>query len=405
LAKGYRFNFYQGGLVSQPALKVVESAFFTKEVELWSDASENESYSLHYAISFPYGIRPEIPAFFIQRFSQNSDVVLDPFCADGAVALEANLRGRLAYFSDLNPLSLRLARAKVEASDITDVTLRLQQINLRRPINVKLFDEVFSPFFDLDTFRELVNLRHFVHENADRTSRFIELIALSLLHGHSAGYFSVYSFPQIALSPAEQHKLNLKRGQVADYRAIVPRILRKTASVLRDGIPSCARQASLKNRFALTDARDLAFVPSASVSLIVTSPPTPLLRDFSKEMWLRAWFAGLSEKETAAPSLFRPGSVDSWREFMNECLLEFARVVKPGGRVVLDLCDVPLDGETVSLDREVRELVLAGFSKFFEAEGLLVHKPKSAQHLKDSLKERSDPKARSRERILVLRRR
>ncbi|MCB0311073.1 MAG: hypothetical protein KDD42_07550 [Bdellovibrionales bacterium] len=385
------------------ALKVVENVFNKQELRLWSDEAGEESHSLHYAISYPESIKPEAVRFFVERFSQRGEVVLDPFCASGATALEANMLGRVAVLSDANPFAIRIAQAKASATDITDVTLRLQQINMRRPVDVKAFDQNFSPFFDVDTFREVVNLKSFLHGDSDRTARFIELIACGLLHGHTAGYFSVYSFPHLSLSPQEQHELNLKRGQVPDYRSVIPRILRKTAAVLRDGIPSAMRQSEIRNQYLVSDARDLSRLASDSINLVVTAPPLPNFRDPTRDMWLRLWFMGL-KADSLPGSAFAHNNLQSWLDFMNETLLELSRVTRRGGRIVLDLAEAQFNDTKVCLAESVAAMVDKDLCRFLEAEALLIHKGRSVA-LKHKINERSDARSKKNSRVLVLRRR
>lgn len=386
------------------ALRIVERpSFYTEEAELWSSDSGHSAHALHYAISYPESFPPELAAHFVRKYSRRGETVLDPFCGSGTTALEANLGGRVAYASDANPLAMKIARAKLEPVDIPEVTLWLQGVTLNRPIGIEQYRKVFSPFYDIDTFRELVNLRSVLHAHDDRTARFIELIALSLLHGHTAGYFSVFSFPQIALAPAQQERINNKRGLNPDYRSVVPRLLRKAAMVVRDGLPSVLRQTAPYNRLCQADARDLSFVPSSSVDLVVSGPPLPGGEDPLAGLWLKFWFAELEEQGLRS-RLWCQKSLSAWREYMNEVLLELARVTKSGGRVVLDLREVMLGDEFVLLDQEIGDLIQAALSRYWEAECACIHKQKSAT-LKDSLRERDEVRLRNSYRVLVLRRR
>lgn len=384
-------------------LKLADSApFFEEEVEFSPAGIAQDAHSLHYSLVNSGAMRPEIARHIIQRFSSKGQVVMDPFCSCGSSTLEANLQGRIALGSDISPLAVKIAGAKAAVADITEVTLRLQQINVRRPICLSSYDETFSSFYDIDTFRELVNLRRFLTENADRVSRFIELLAMSLLHGQSAGYFSAYSFPQFSLSPARQKELNLKRSQVPDYRAVVPRLLRKAALVLRDGIPSALRQLEFRNRFEQADARDLSFVPSGSVDLIVTTPPQPG-RKVNGKFWLRSWFAGTSARTGAEQRDFG-SDIESWRESMNEVLLETARIARHGARAALELPEWEQAGRRVQLDAEVNVLIEENLGRYWECECLLLDRLRTTA-IKNQLRERDEAKLMKRSRILVLRRR
>lgn len=387
------------------ALQLVESAPLvrkTVEVSLEDTGAEN-AHSLHYAVSFPESFPPEIPSYFISKYSRRGELVLDPFCGAGAAALEAALLGRVPLASDINPLAIRITRAKLEPADLTEVTLALQSLNLRRPIDLKVYNDFFSPFYDVDTFRELFHLREYVHGNDNAAARFLELVGLSLLHGHSAGYFSVYTLPQIALTPDKQKELNNKRHQTPDYRAVVPRLLRRTASILRDGIPSVLRQQVEKGATQCCDARNQAHIPGASVGLLLTAPPLPSDVDTSQDLWLKLWFSGIQSRSFSDQVLVG-SSLEQWREFMNEVLFEAARVVRPGGRAAFVLRSVRLDNRVVALDEELSAIVEESLARYWEPECTVIYKEPSAK-LKDAQGERDQRKVHQRSRVLVLRRR
>ena len=62
-----------------------------------------------YMAMFP----PELPHYFIQRFTQLGDTVLDPFSGRGTTAVEASAQGRIGIGNDLNPLAVALSRGKI----------------------------------------------------------------------------------------------------------------------------------------------------------------------------------------------------------------------------------------------------------------------------------------------------
>ncbi|MBX7143234.1 MAG: hypothetical protein K1X79_02170 [Oligoflexia bacterium] len=387
--------------MSRSALQLVETVPFYRRELTDSELSEGDDHSLHYSIALMEGCPAKIAQYCIERFSKKGEVVLDPFCGAGATPLEAALRGRVPYASDTNPYFVRVAEAKCAPSDLTEVTLTLQSLNVRKPIDIKVFSNFFSPFYDINTFRELVNLREFLHTQPSPVTRFIELTASGLLHGPSAGFFSAYSFPQISLRPELQKELNRKRNQVPDYRAIVPRILRRTASVLRDGLPSVMRSNVERGRFAVSDSRNLSYIGRPGVGLVLTAPPLPAEPNHVEDLWLRMWFSGIQGVVPARGPAH--ATVESWLDFMNEALCEWARVVARGGRVALILRSVKVGAQDVDLDQLLKDYVEENLRQFWEAEGSFVAQEKSAQ-LKECLGERDPKKLRQRNRVLVLRR-
>lgn len=374
--------------MARPALRLIEgSPFFEDRGEFWS-SDQSEHHSLHYSIPYPESFRPQIPSYFIKRYTKVGDTVLDPFSGRGTTAFEANLLGRRAFASDLNPLAMQITQAKLEPAELAAVALFLQSIDLRRPVSTANYREWFEPFFEINTFRELMNLRSTIRQDYCRVARFVEFLALSLLHGHTAGYLSVYTFPQVSLLPQAQRDLNDRRLQLPEHRAVVPRILRKAAMVLRDGRSapvsvSDMDERRLENRFGLCDARNLSYVPSGSVDLVVTAPPRPNATASVNELWLKNWFIGVTGEiaNSLAQELQPAENLQSWRHFMNETLLELARVVRKGGRAVFDLRELIPNQKSVDikgsnqtrLEHELVSLVTEELSMFWEPDCVVIN--------------------------------
>ena len=132
-----------------PVLKVVEAPpSHCEEIHLPSDdlTSATEPHSLHTTLPCPDSSNPDLASYLIKRFSRPGTVVLDPFCGSGTTGLAANLLGRIAYQSDLNPVASCISEAKVAPADLAEVTLALQGLQLRRPVEMGPFAEVFQHF-------------------------------------------------------------------------------------------------------------------------------------------------------------------------------------------------------------------------------------------------------------------
>jgi tRNA G10 N-methylase Trm11 len=84
---------------------------FRKLVD-WIPVGERATHYMH---PYPAKLLPQIPAFFLANslLSKPGDTVLDPFCGSGTVLLESVLHGRRAFGADANPLARLIANAKV----------------------------------------------------------------------------------------------------------------------------------------------------------------------------------------------------------------------------------------------------------------------------------------------------
>jgi hypothetical protein len=330
-----------------------ESGYRRKVGELWT-AQQRQMHSLHYVVSYRASFKPELPDFCIRRYSKKGDVVFDPFSGRGTTALQANLLGRVAWASDVNPLAVRMTRAKLNPAGLDEIVLRLNEVDFRRPVDLEGYQERFAPFYHPDTYRELLNLRAHIQRNPDRINNFIELIAVSRLHGHSPGFFSVYSFPQISIPAESQRLINRKRGQRPEYRAVAPRIIRKAAQALRDSFTAEFFSMGRHSRAEISDATKLSWIPSGSVDLVVTSPPFLDKVDYVMDNWLECWFCGVP-LDGFSRGVVMSSCLEEWAQFIRKVLAESLRIVKPRGKIVIEVGEVETAAGLVNLDEIVAE--------------------------------------------------
>ena len=153
--------------------------------EFWT-ASQRQMHTLHYVVSYRAAFKPELPDFFIRRLSRENDVVLDPFGGRATTLLQANLLGRRAVHLDVNPISVRIAEAKSHPVEADAMASILAKLDLSRKREFSPVEEDLLTFYSPATLTELINLKKALADHPDDpTLRFIELIALSRLHGHS----------------------------------------------------------------------------------------------------------------------------------------------------------------------------------------------------------------------------
>jgi len=73
------------------------------EKEFWT-AKQRQANKLH-EISYRACFKPQLPRFFIEKYTKEGDIVYDPFLGRGTTIIEAALLGRNVIGNDINPLS------------------------------------------------------------------------------------------------------------------------------------------------------------------------------------------------------------------------------------------------------------------------------------------------------------
>src|SRR5260221_12258759 len=214
--------------------------------EFWT-SKQRAASSLH-EVSYRGCFKPQLPRFFIERFTKPGDVVYDPFMGRGTTVVEAALLGRTPGGCDINPLSAILAAPRLSPPSLEDVAARLDQIDLSSAFSIP---QELLVFYHPDTLREICALREYLlarerQGSLDNVDRWIRMVAVNRLTGHSPGFFSVYSMPpNQAVSVRAQAKINARRKQVPPRRDVRALIAGKTKSLLTD-CEGTARAALLR---------------------------------------------------------------------------------------------------------------------------------------------------------------
>jgi len=83
---------------------------------IWDFGREGKAnYSVHTIGEYPSKIRPIVFANVVERFSKEGDIILDPFCGCGTMAVEAKLQGRNSINYDINQNAIELTRKKLDS--------------------------------------------------------------------------------------------------------------------------------------------------------------------------------------------------------------------------------------------------------------------------------------------------
>jgi hypothetical protein len=313
------------------------------EEELWT-SRQRQASSIH-EVSYRACFKPQLPAYFIDRLSDEGDVVYDPFSGRGTTAVEAALRGRRVVANDVNPLSAIFAKPRLEVPHVGEVDARLSAINLEQKVRPTLD---LSMFFHADTERELLNLRAYLNgrrrsRSEDGIDRWIRMVATNRLTGHSPGFFSVYTLPpNQAVSAENQVRINEQRDQRPEYRNVRELILKKSVQLQGDLTTTDRerlRRAAAHAQFLEGSASATRAIGDGSVQLTVTSPPFLDVVQYGKDNWLRCWFNSIDANDIGRRMTISK-TVEEWSAAMSAVLAELHRVTRPSGWVAFEVGEV-----------------------------------------------------------------
>jgi hypothetical protein len=281
--------------------------------DLFPNMNRLERYT-HLIHTYPAKLLPHIPYFFLNNnyFSQEGDVVLDPFCGTGTVLLEANLAKRNALGADANPLARKIAIVKTQKINVQKLT-KILELLLHQ---AKLYKKVEFPdvrnrtfWFPEKTQVQLAKIRRAIDELPNgKYKSFFEVCFSNCIKKVS------YADPRIAvpvkLNPdrfekdSEQYNKIKKRlldlnslNVFEKYRSICSEnIIRiDTLSCLSDDVSS---KIISENARVLTESiNKRTLIKDESIDMIITSPPYAGAQKYIRSSSLNLGWLGLTEKD------------------------------------------------------------------------------------------------------------
>jgi site-specific DNA-methyltransferase (adenine-specific) len=300
----------------------------------WKNYPKNMGNNLHSLCSYMAMFPPSIPHYFIQKYSKEGDVVLDPFSGRGTTSLEACTQGRIGIGNDKNQLAYVLTFAKTNVPQRGRILSRLKDLEANYNPSAVSIDQVewqIKMIFSDYTLKQLVYLREKLNWRTSNVDAFIAAMILGIMHGNSECYLSLKMPNTFSMSP------NYVRGFIQAHR--LERPVRDTFTLLVKKLDRCYQRPTTKGKAYNQDARHLHWIKNESVNLIVTSPPYTRVIRYGAFNWIRLWFLKQNAKEVDS-QLLCTQSLPKYLDFMTEVLIEIQRVLKPEGVAVLVIGDV-----------------------------------------------------------------
>lgn len=341
-------------LVSATTVELADRRLAVKTFvnEFWT-SRQRAAHSLH-EVSYRACFKPQLPRFFIDRLTRPGDTVYDPFMGRGTTLLEAALLGRVAIGCDVNPLSKVLVEPRLQPPEVEAVRQRLSDVDWSAN---EEFPEDLLTFYHPDTLREICALKAYLSRRReggplDAVDAWIRMVAVNRLTGHSPGFFSVYTLPpNQAVAVAAQQKINASRNQIPPRRTVPTLIVAKSRSLLGDydhrtGVLLGSVQG--RHRLLTEPAATTPQIGSATVNLVVTSPPFLDVVNYAGDNWLRCWFCGIDPADVKLTILKK---IEDWRDAMTSVFLELNRVLTSGGHLAFEVGEVR--GGRVRLEEHV----------------------------------------------------
>ncbi len=248
---------------------------YVGENEYSSFFSTNGSFHGYPAKAFPKMVNTLMQ---LLQSQYNINSVLDPFVGSGTVGLEAKNAGLEFFGSDLNPLSILLAKTKVLTVNNTNYTIKKVKEFLENDLNDSVIAKEHIPkidkidyWFKDKNIQEISIIKKKVNKFLlTRTTKYREQFALILLTALSA------TIRKSSLSRNDEFKLyRMSPNKIKEHNIDSKQEFRECVEVILDMLQKInfTKQTEVNSEVHLSNAKNLSYLDNRKVDLILTSPP------------------------------------------------------------------------------------------------------------------------------------
>ena len=310
---------------------------------------KENNYLTHGIHSYHAKFIPAIPIEFLNRFSKEGDIVLDPFCGSGTTLLECLLSNHISYGVDMSDIAFKISRAKVFLADpvVLDVLYRdlMDKYNSDFPFNKTIFPDKYV---------------WFSKSTADCLDRIFGAIKLIEIEDYRNVFEVIFSS---ILKTVCNKRETWNNGYIADnvlpnkeYNGDALKVFaRQFAKVKKsyEELYKISREKKVGSSTVLL-SNILDFKSDILFDIVITSPPYPFAVDFVRYNRLTYYWFGwdLNEKfEEETGSRGKRNRKNAINDFFNEMEKIYKHIfslVKSGGYFCMTVGDTAREKNKIS---------------------------------------------------------
>jgi hypothetical protein len=251
----------------------------------WEEPCAQSECTLHQLSPYIGKIKSSIAGELLERYSRRGELVVDPFAGAGTIPLEAAIRGRRVFCSDISAYSRVLSCAKLRPPKSLPSAARaseralIEAEMLPRP-DLRTVPQWVRRFFHP---RSLVDALRFAQVARRPGNEFLMACFLGILHHQRPGFLSYPSSHLVPYLRGTKYPRAIF-PELYEYRELRPRLIAKVARSLKRFVMPQTHDS----RFRQCDVEQVR-LPRVFDS-VITSPPYMNALDYGRDNRLRLWF-------------------------------------------------------------------------------------------------------------------
>ena len=332
----------------------------------WAGQRPKDFSAWHSMCSYLGAFPPALANYFIRAFTDEDNIVLDPFSGRGTTLLEARILGRQAVASDLNPIALALSAAKSTSVTLPEVLARIEQLQKRYDTNLYL-PEAGAQSDDINliyhprTLAQLCYLKRRIVSSTTDVDSFLVGCVLGIMHGGvrkdgSSGYASISMPNTFSMSPEYVRRFVQTNQLDRKFHDVFELLKAKAERLFRDVFPTGSQGLVVAEDVKKLSDNEALQPFKGIVDLVLTSPPYLGVVNYAKQNWIRTWFLNEDPADVSS-RLDDDLNLSEWLAFMEKSLLSLIPLLRPNGTAVFIIGDVAKTNSIVALAREFCHMV------------------------------------------------
>ena len=287
---------------------------------IWQENNRRWAAPQHYTCSYMAMFPPALPHYFIRRFTEQGDTVLDPFSGRGTTAVEAIAQNRIGIGNDLNDLAYVLTKGKLANPSLDEVLARLEALESgyarKEWLKFSGMPNKIRMIFHPETQKHLMYLKRELDWKNDDIDAFLAMVLMGAMHGQSSGFLS------LSMPNTFSMGWNYVKKYIAKHNLKRPN--RDAFEVIRHRCKRFLKKGRLPGKGVAIhgDVRELGQVKQItedSVKMIFSSPPYLKVIKYGLYNWIRLWWL-IGEHKSIDKKLDDEHSVQPYLNFMKDVL-------------------------------------------------------------------------------------
>ncbi|ATZ20844.1 DNA methyltransferase [Mesoplasma coleopterae] len=334
--------------------------------ETWKNKSRIWGDQTHRLCSYVAMFPPSLANFFITKYTNENDVILDTFSGRGTTILESRLMNRKAYANDLNPFAFVLSKSKTKSFNTQEIFKRVDQLERRyQNYNKKTLklEKDLQIYFSDKNLKQITFLKYELGKkwkDLDDIDNFILAIFLGILHGPMKK-----NGDSIYLSLSMSNHTSMSKKYVQKYAQ--DNNLKKPSFNIFDKVKNRAEKIIINSKYEKNEACvkygnalevDKIF-PNLNPKLVITSPPYLNIINYTNQNWLKMWVLGYDNRhDNKEIGLDDSHNLLNYKNFMSKYLWKISKIISKEGKIVLVIGDVFQNGKNYSFEdiwKEIRK--------------------------------------------------